>query len=360
MGLAHEIRSVREILRRALCALIALGLITLASGASADERADAKTEARERFYRGLRLFDQGDDAGALAEFQRAHELTGHPLLLYNIGLVYAAMKRPVEAVDTLDKLLAAPGDVDAEKLERAKRTRAEQAQSIGQLMVTSNVSGASVEVDGVLRGKTPLARPIRLARGNHIVGVVAPSHLPERREVLIASGGVARLDFQLAPSDARLARLEIALALPGVEVRVDGERVATTPLPAPLTIAPGKHRIELVRPGYRTLRRNVEIGPGTSGRIDGELGVDGAALAREGGTLVVEVSEPNATIWLDGAPVGSTIRAPHGEHLLSVERAGFLRVERSVEIPRRRRAQRTSIAPPRSAAGATWRSARAS
>ena len=66
-----------------------------------------------------------------------------------------------------------------------------------ELSVTSNVSGANVEVDGVLMGKTPLARPIRVARGAHIVGVVAPSHIPERREVLVASGGVTRVDFQL-------------------------------------------------------------------------------------------------------------------------------------------------------------------
>lgn len=328
--MGQRIRSVRE---RVLALMVAVALASPALHAQPLDEA-TKTEARERFHRGLKLFESGDDAGALAEFQRAHELTKHPLLLYNIGLVYAAMKRPVEAVDALDRLLAAPGDLDPQKLDKARRARAEQAASIGQLVVSTQVAGATIEVDGVERGKTPLASPIRLARGSHIVAVLAPGHLPIRREVLIASGGTARIDAKLERADARLAELEVGVTLPGVDVRVDGQRVATTPLSAPLVLAPGARRVELVRPGYRSVRRDVNLGPGSRGKLDAQLAVDPAALAREGGTLALDVSEPNATVWLDGVPIETTARAPHGEHLLRVERDGFLPVERSVFVPK--------------------------
>ena len=90
-------------------------------------------EARERFDRGLRLFDEGDSAGALAEFKRAHELVPNQLVLFNIGLVYAALGRPVEATDALDAVLRDSGRLPADKLERARRTRDEQAARIAQL-----------------------------------------------------------------------------------------------------------------------------------------------------------------------------------------------------------------------------------
>lgn len=333
MALGQKIRSARDVFRFVSAVLVTLAALTTVPPASA-QAADDKAEARERFHRGLRLFEQGDDAGALAEFQRAYDLTRHPLLSFNIGLVYAAMKRPVEAVDTLDRLLAAPGDLDAAKLERARRTRAEQAASIGSISITSNVSGATIEIDGVARGKTPLAQPIRVARGSHIVAVVAPGHIPVRRELLVASGGVSKLAVELERADGRLAELEIPVSLPGVEIRVDGERVGTTPLSAPITLAPGKHAVSLIRPGYRSLHRDVQIGAGARGRLDAKLDVDASTLGREGGTLVIEVSEPNATIWLDGNPIQTTARVPHGEHVLAVERAGFLRTERSVVVAR--------------------------
>jgi hypothetical protein len=75
----------------------------------------ARQEAAERFDRGLRLFNQGENAGALVEFKRTYELTGDPSTLFNIGLVYAELKRPVEAVDALDMLLKSSAKLGPEQ-----------------------------------------------------------------------------------------------------------------------------------------------------------------------------------------------------------------------------------------------------
>jgi tetratricopeptide (TPR) repeat protein len=69
----------------------------------------ARNEARERFSRGLNLFENGDNGGALAEFKRANELIPNRLVLFNIGLVYAAMDRPLEAAGTLEKVIKDAG-----------------------------------------------------------------------------------------------------------------------------------------------------------------------------------------------------------------------------------------------------------
>jgi hypothetical protein len=115
---------------------------------------------------------------------------------------------------------------------------------------------------------------------------------------------------------------------------VDGERVGTTPLAAPLTLAPGKHSVVVKRVGYRSVTRELSLGPGTKGRVKADMLVDASSLSRESGTLSLEVSETSASTWLDGKPIANTARVPHGEHVLRVERAGFLPFERTVDVPR--------------------------
>src|SRR5271154_2835885 len=107
--------------RRALALTLSTTLLCAVASSTALAQPAAPTEAarqeaRDRFDRGLKLFNDGDNPGALAEFKRAFELIPNPLVLYNIGLVYAAMGRPVEAVDALDKVLATQGALSGDRL----------------------------------------------------------------------------------------------------------------------------------------------------------------------------------------------------------------------------------------------------
>jgi hypothetical protein len=166
------------------------------------------------------------------------------------------------------------------------------------------------------------------------VGAVAAGRIPVRREVLIPSGGSTKVELELLPSDGRLAEIEVETALPGASIEVDGQRVGTTPLAAPLTLAPGKHSVTIQRAGYRSVKKELSLGPGTKGRIKADMLIDSSSLSRQSGTLTLEVSETSASTWLDGKQIGTTARVPHGEHVLRVERAGFLPFERTVDVPR--------------------------
>ena len=142
----------------------------------------AKVEARERFDRGLHLFERGDNASALAEFKRANELVPNPLVLYNMGLVYAAMNRPVESVDALGAFLAQATSQQREQRRRATETRDEQETRIARLTVQTETP-ATVDVDGIEVGQAPLPEPIRVASGAHVVGAQAPGFLSTRKEI---------------------------------------------------------------------------------------------------------------------------------------------------------------------------------
>ncbi|HEV3191706.1 MAG TPA: hypothetical protein VGY54_14450, partial [Polyangiaceae bacterium] len=147
--------------RETLAAVLAFAIAaSLPRAAGAQSRAApteaARSEARDRFDRGLRLFNGGDNAGALVEFRRAYELVENSTVLYNIGLVYAQMGRAVEATDALNQLLATPGTLSPDRLSLARKTRDEQASRIAEVTLETNVAGARVEVDGVEVSATPL------------------------------------------------------------------------------------------------------------------------------------------------------------------------------------------------------------
>ncbi|MCC6214118.1 MAG: PEGA domain-containing protein [Polyangiaceae bacterium] len=318
------------------------GALVVAAALTQVPRAHAQTdeqraEARERFDRGLRLFNQGDNGGALAEFERAYALVDHPVVLFNIGLVRAAAGQPVQAVEAFDELLGRPRGLDAERLERARAVRAAQAARVAEIEVRAPIAGATVEVDGVEVGRTPLAAPVRVASGQRLVVVVAPGHAPARQRVTVAGRAKAVVELALVPLEGSLARLEVDTSLLDAEIWVDGQVVGHAPLAAPLVLPPGERAVEVRRPGYRPARAKVTLGQGASGRVALEPEVDRSALAREGGRLRLVVSEPNAVVFVDGAPSGpqgSTLMLPPGRHLVRVERAEFFPFEREVQVPR--------------------------
>lgn len=327
---------MRHLSSRALSVACLLAALGAASPARAQASDTVRTEAREHFDRGLRLFNQQDNEGALAEFQRAYELVPHPMVLYNMGLVLSAAGRSVQAVDAFDKLLANPAGLDAGRLARAKDERARQAALIGEVTVTTPVDGAIVELDGFEVGKTPLAAPLRIGTGTHVVAMSAPGFAPMQKQIAVVGLAKATLAFELQPSDTQPAHLAVKTMLNDCDVLVDDHAAGKTPLAASLAIPAGNHVIEVRRPGYVSAKQSVALGPGSAGELALEPTVDTAALDREGGWLALAVSEKESTTFVDGQPRGvysAPLHLPRGVHWLRVEHTGFFPFERKVEVP---------------------------
>jgi hypothetical protein len=119
-----------------------------------------------------------------------------------------------------------------------------------------------------------------------------------------------------------------------VEVRLDGEHIATLPIATELTLAPGRRQLELTRTGYVPVRRALDLAPGADTALSFRLVPSSEGLA-QGGTLATSISEDNAVISVDGRPLppaARSVRLPLGRHSVLIQRAGFFDVEREVNV----------------------------
>jgi len=325
-----------KLARAASAALLSLAVFTTSFARAADNVDPTRAEAAERYDRALRLVNAGDLSGGLAEFQRAYKLVPSSVLLYNIGLVHAAMHRPVAAVTALDSALAHAESLTPDEVTRARRVVQEQTDTIGQVAVTTNVKEGVVEIDNVEAAKLPLQGPLDVAAGPHIIGIVTSGYAPARREVTVAGHEHAAVDLQLAAIQGLLGHIALKSRVPAAEVLVDGEHVGKTPLEATVTVPPGTHRVQVRRAGYLPAEREVTLTDGAQTDITLEPTVDKTALSTEGGWLAITSSEKQPILTVDGDEFGliaGPVQLPAGPHRLRLESGGFIPAERDVDVP---------------------------
>ena len=90
-----------------LAALIVLGSPPLRAAAADDEKAAA--QAKEHFKNGVALFEKGEFAGAMEEFNRSFFLKPIWMLRYNIGLCYLKLGYKAEGATELTLYLEKGG-----------------------------------------------------------------------------------------------------------------------------------------------------------------------------------------------------------------------------------------------------------
>jgi hypothetical protein len=330
-GGAHHKDSTMTYLRTAHC--LALATTLLIGTAATAEEADGKcSDAKDCLAQGLKLSQAGDQAAALAAFQRSNELEPSRLALFQIAMTYKAMDKVVEADDALDKVLADSGSLKGEYVKRARAAKQETQAKVGLVDVKANVA-AAIEVDGQRKGTTPL-KPLRVAAGDHEVSATAPGYLPTKQTTTVAGEGRTAVSFDLQPDPAKLAQVTVASSLAGAEIRVDDEIVGTTPLSGPVKLAPGKHTFELRRPGYMDGYRQVTLTPGARVTVAFNPDEDESDSA-DRGRLVIAAGVPGVRVTVDGRARGvykKPISLPAGPHVVGITHPDYEPVEKKVDV----------------------------
>lgn len=171
-------------------------------------------------------------------------------------------------------------------------------QKNGILIVTSRPEPASVYVDGIYRGITPLNLPDAGA-GTHQVIVTATGYDPAIAPVQVPEGGTFSIELQLnqTPTTGSL----LIGAVPGnAEVVIDGVSYggADHLIEA---LRPGSHQLLLKVEGYQQYQTDITITAGRTLSVNATLD---PLLQR--GSLNVTSVPPGASVMVDGVYRGLT------------------------------------------------------
>lgn len=198
-----------------------LALVVLAGPAAADRKPKpANSEAKEadrHFKSGVALFKEGKYSEALAEFERAYEISPHPLVLYNIAGCHRELSHYGDAVKFYERFLdEGKGQVPPARLTAARSELDGILARIARVTVTASPVDATLYVDGEqLDALTKM--PLILPPGEHELAAKAPGRKDASRKVRVASGDELTVELMLPEA-------------PPEEVAVDAR-----PVPAPLT-----------------------------------------------------------------------------------------------------------------------------
>ncbi len=206
--------------------------------------ADARTEARSYFKKGMRAIAEGRYEEGISDLQRAYEILPHPSVLYNVARAYAESGDLEGAVATYRRYLDGdPSDKEAvgaviaaleRRLERQKAIAAAAAQmphplSVGETLGTTTpgttLAGAPPpeEDNPALGASTPAPAP----GSEGVVGEAKPEDVFEESVVTASKGAQSPLDAPNSTSiiteqDIRLSGIlkipELLRRLAGVDI----------------------------------------------------------------------------------------------------------------------------------------------
>jgi serine/threonine-protein kinase len=209
--------------------------------------------------------------------------------------------------------------------------RGTAAPKIGQLVVTSNVDGAKITIDGrsAPGWVTPCTIP-NLPAGAHSVVVSREGYSDAQESVTVEGGRTATVRPTLTVPSGEIS---IVTNPPGIEVFIDGQAVGLSP--ARKTLGVGQHTYALRQAGKEIYSSAFEI------RHDGQMltkKVDlGGGPAVPTGIVEVRTIPPGATVYADGKAVGGTtptsLRLSAGRHTLTLSLSGYRPLQKEVDLP---------------------------
>jgi len=163
----------------------------------------------------------------------------------------------------------------------------------GKMGINSFPEGATVSINGEIRGKTPLALG-GLEGGDLNIELTLENHLPVRDTVAITNSNDEVLRDYIM--EVQPAALEIIASPAGGDLSVNGKLVRPS---SPISLSPERqHVIRYQKKGYIPENFSVVLAPGEKKSVKLELSVE------KGQTTIR--SNPSATLVVNGREVGVT------------------------------------------------------
>jgi hypothetical protein len=225
-------------------------------------------QAAQLFDQGVAAIEQNDFATALRSFEESYRLNPVPDVLYNVAMCHKALGNlPAAANAFRDYVEARGGNLAPEEQAEFDALLVELAPQIGRVMIEVTEAGASIAVDGVAVGTSPLSGWYAVIPGRHRIDVAKPGFEPFSSEVDVAAGETPAVSVPL-----------VALAVtppvgPGPTIRIEPEQPEEAEELSPwfwtcVGIA-GASALTMAITGGLTLKYNGDFDDG--GRTDASL-----------------------------------------------------------------------------------------
>jgi hypothetical protein len=193
--------------RRALIASVVLLLSACPAGAQEPSSATSPGPTDEELItKGVALRKDGQDAEALVVFERAYALHATPRAVVQMALAHQALGQWREAERGL---IAGLRESDDPWIAR-HRTHLEESlatiqEHLASLEVESSIAGAELWIGGVLWGRLPLDRPMRVEAGDVTVQVRAPGYAPVQQTLHVEAKSHVHAAFTLVSRSGPMA-----------------------------------------------------------------------------------------------------------------------------------------------------------
>lgn len=199
---AHRLKSVLLL----LAALVALEPAAFAQpkpgGAEKPASAESGQQADEHFRRGKALLKAGQKREAREEYLAALRLKKSYDVAGNLGNLEITLGLYRDAAEHLSFAVRtyAPSGTTADQLEKAKQRLADAKSHVGSLLVSVNVNGAEVFVDGKSVGRAPLEDTVFVEPGSRVIEVKLARYDDVRQVIEAAKGAEQAVALTLVPS----------------------------------------------------------------------------------------------------------------------------------------------------------------
>ena len=241
------------------------------AGASAPNGAEATAEARRHFKLGIKLYQDTNYPGALAEFEAAYSAKPGAGSLQNVALCQKALFRYREASSTLAQLLAQHATELSEGEKKAVTDAITELNGlVGSIVVNVDPTDAKVTLDGRAVPASELHTGVDVNVGEHTLVADLPGYARLSRVVSVASGQ-KKLPFELKLK-ATDGFLNVIASDSRAAIAVDGVTRAFHEWHG--VVKPDSDLlVQVFRAGYESFESNVTVALGKTVEVRATLGL---------------------------------------------------------------------------------------
>lgn len=159
---------------------------------------EEKKKAAAHFETGMKLYEDGDYALSLIEFERAYSYVADYRVLFNIGQVSGQLGRYARAVQALRQYLELGGsNLAPARVASVQEDLKMMEGRTARLQIDCNVEGVEVLLNDVRLGYTPMDAPQLVDAGEHRLTLQKPGYTTRTERLVLAGRDESRLKYDL-------------------------------------------------------------------------------------------------------------------------------------------------------------------